>query len=140
MYQDGKVVAQNNPPNSPILFELSVPVKAGSRYLIVVEGATGDPYGGYRGHPGVRCCISARSYYMNIASIQGRVFMLASLMNEASEGQWIWCRLKWKSGNAFAKIFDAAPTSVNASQFLRVDGHNLVIGCKRYGLMCCLLL
>ncbi|KAK9917541.1 hypothetical protein WJX75_005540 [Coccomyxa subellipsoidea] len=93
VYQDGKVVAQNNPPNSPMIFELSVPVQAGSRYLIVVEGATGDPYGGYRGHPGVR--------------------------------------LKWKSGNPFAKIFDAAPTSVNASQFLRVDGHNLVIGCKR---------
>lgn len=51
---------------------------------------------------------------------------------EAFDWQWCLCRLKWKSGNPFAKIFDAAPTSVNASQFLRVDGHNLVIGCKRY--------
>ncbi len=54
VYQDGKVIAQNNPPNSPKVFQLTVPVKAGSRYLIVVEGTTGDPYGGYRGHPGVR--------------------------------------------------------------------------------------
>lgn len=54
VYQDGKVIAQNNPANSPKVFTLSVPVKAGSRYLIVVEGTTGDPYGGYRGHPGVR--------------------------------------------------------------------------------------
>ncbi|CAL8463261.1 g2795 [Coccomyxa elongata] len=89
VYQDGKVIASN----SPEVFQLSVPVKAGSRYLIVVEGTTGDPYGGYRGQPGVR--------------------------------------LKWQSGSPFAQIFDAAPTSVNASQFLRIDGHDLVIDCKR---------
>jgi hypothetical protein len=57
VYQDGKVVASNTPsdwPSSPKVWSLSVPVKSGSRYLIVQEGDTGDPYGGYRGHSGVR--------------------------------------------------------------------------------------
>lgn len=40
-------------------------------------------------------------------------------------------RLKWLSGQAFAGMYDAAPTSSNASQFLRINGNNLVIDCKR---------
>lgn len=41
------------------------------------------------------------------------------------------CRLKWVSGQAFADLYDGAPTPTNASQFLRIDGNNLVINCKR---------
>ena len=41
------------------------------------------------------------------------------------------CRLKWQSGQAFQGLYDAAPTHTNASQFLRIDGNNLVINCKR---------
>ena len=44
---------------------------------------------------------------------------------------YLSCRLKWLSGQPFAGQFDAAPTSVNATQFLRVDGNNLVIDCKK---------
>ena len=41
------------------------------------------------------------------------------------------CRLKWLSGQPFDGKFDAAPTPTNATQFLRVDGNNLVINCKK---------
>ena len=40
-------------------------------------------------------------------------------------------RLKWVSGQAFQGLYDAAPTPANASQFLRIDGIDLVINCKR---------
>ena len=40
-------------------------------------------------------------------------------------------RLKWLSGQAFQGLYDAAPTPTNASQFLRIDGIDLVINCKR---------
>ena len=62
------------------------------------------------------CC---RNFNVLILSTMCLTFSLSS------------CRLKWQSGSPFAKIFDAAPTSVNASQFLRIDGHDLVIDCKR---------
>ena len=40
-------------------------------------------------------------------------------------------RLKWVSGQAFQGLYDAAPTPANASQFLRINGIDLVINCKR---------
>ena len=45
------------------------------------------------------------------------------------------CRLKWQSGQPFAGMFDAAPTTTNATQFLRIDGNQLVIDCKRCACM-----
>lgn len=45
------------------------------------------------------------------------------------------CRLKWQSGQPFAGQFDAAPTTTNATQFLRIDGNQLVINCKRCACM-----
>ena len=40
-------------------------------------------------------------------------------------------RVKWLSGQAFHGLYDAAPTPANASQFLRINGIDLVINCKR---------
>lgn len=57
VYQDGKVIASNTPsdwPKTPKVWKLTVPVKAGSRYLLVQNADAGDPYGGYRGRSGVR--------------------------------------------------------------------------------------
>lgn len=42
-------------------------------------------------------------------------------------------RLKWLSGRPFADMYDAAPSPVNATQFLRIFNNDLVINCKR----CC---
>ena len=41
------------------------------------------------------------------------------------------CRLRWRSGQAYDGLYDAAPTSVNATQFVRVHDGDLVIDCKR---------
>ena len=35
------------------------------------------------------------------------------------------------TGRPFEDLYDAAPTPTNASQFLRIDGNNLVVNCKR---------
>ena len=45
----------------------------------------------------------------------------------------LWVRrLKWLSGQAFANLYDATPTPHNASQFLRINGNDFVIDCKRW--------
>ncbi len=54
VYQDGKQIATNAPANGPITWNLTVPIQAGSRYLLVQQADTGMPYGGYRGQPGLR--------------------------------------------------------------------------------------
>lgn len=54
VYQDGKQIATNAPANGPLTWNLTIPVQAGSRYLLVQEADTGMPYGGYRGQPGLR--------------------------------------------------------------------------------------
>lgn len=53
VYQDGKQIA-SNVDNGPPVWNLTVPVQAGSRYLLVQEADNGMPYGGYRGQPGLR--------------------------------------------------------------------------------------
>ena len=40
-------------------------------------------------------------------------------------------RLKWQSGQPFDGMYDAAPTTLNDTSFLRIDGNQLVIDCKR---------
>ena len=55
VYQDGKEIANNQPANSPPIWNLTIPVQAGSRYLLVQDADVGMPYGGYRGQPGLRC-------------------------------------------------------------------------------------
>lgn len=54
VYADGKQIASNIPDNGSRIWELSIPVKAGSRYILAQEADLGDPYGGFRGHPGLR--------------------------------------------------------------------------------------
>lgn len=54
VYKDGQVIARND-VQTPKVWNLTIPVAAGSRYLLVQEAATGDPYGGFRGNPGLRC-------------------------------------------------------------------------------------
>lgn len=43
-------------------------------------------------------------------------------------------RLKWASGQPYDGMYDAAPTTVNATQFVRVHDGDLVIDCKRCAL------
>ena len=54
VYQDGKEIASNIPDNNTKVWQLTVPVKAGSRYILAQQADLGDPYGGYRGQPGLR--------------------------------------------------------------------------------------
>ena len=55
VYANGKMVTRTDVPGQTPIFTLVLPVVAGTKYLIVLNGDMGDPYGGYRGHPGVRC-------------------------------------------------------------------------------------
>lgn len=55
MYEDGKQIASNVPAGGPKVWDLKVPVKEGSRYILAQQADLGDPYGGYRGQPGLRC-------------------------------------------------------------------------------------
>ena len=55
MYEDGKQIASNVPASGPKVWDLTVPVKEGSRYILAQQADLGDPYGGYRGQPGLRC-------------------------------------------------------------------------------------
>ncbi|CAK0785155.1 hypothetical protein CVIRNUC_008361 [Coccomyxa viridis] len=99
VYENGKQTATNTPTNGSAVWTLTVPVKNGSRYILAQQADLGDPYGGYRGQPGLR--------------------------------------LKWLSGQAFAALYDAAPTHHNASQFLRINGNDFVIDCKRAAYVGC---
>lgn len=54
MYEDGKQIATNTPDTGSKVWKLTVPVKEGSRYILAQQAALGDPYGGFRGHPGLR--------------------------------------------------------------------------------------
>ena len=56
VYQDGKQIA-SNVDNGPPVWNLTIPVQAGSRYLLVQEADNGMPYGGYRGQVGLRYVI-----------------------------------------------------------------------------------
>jgi len=40
-------------------------------------------------------------------------------------------RLRWASGQPYDDLYDAAPTPVNATQFVRIHDGDLVIDCKR---------
>ena len=55
MYENGKQTATNTPTNGSAVWTLTVPVKNGSRYILAQQADLGDPYGGYRGQPGLRC-------------------------------------------------------------------------------------
>ena len=65
VYKDGQVVARND-AQTPKVWNLTVPVVAGSRYLLVQEAATGDPYGGFRGHPGLRCAAAGQCWGLHV--------------------------------------------------------------------------
>jgi hypothetical protein len=93
VYGDGALVARTDAANQPSSYNVTVPVKAGERYILAVSGSIGEPYGGYRGMPGVR--------------------------------------LRWASGQPYDDLYDAAPTPVNATQFVRIHDGDLVIDCKR---------
>ena len=55
VYENGKQTATNTPVNGPEVWNLTVPVSNGSRYILAQQADLGDPYGGYRGQPGLRC-------------------------------------------------------------------------------------
>ena len=55
VYENGKQTATNTPTNGSAVWTLTVPVKNGSRYILAQQADLGDPYGGYRGQPGLRC-------------------------------------------------------------------------------------
>lgn len=47
-----------------------------------------------------------------------------------------WGRLRWRSGQPYDGLYDAAPTSTNATQFVRIHNGDLVIDCKRCACRC----
>jgi len=55
VYADGALVARTDVNGQPNAYNVTVPVKSGSRYILAVTGSIGEPYGGYRGQPGLRC-------------------------------------------------------------------------------------
>lgn len=58
MYSNGKEVVRTDAPNKDPIYKFLMPIQAGRKYLLVLEGDVGLPYGGYRGHPGLRCALS----------------------------------------------------------------------------------
>jgi hypothetical protein len=54
VYENGKEIASNEPGNGTKVWQLTIPVKPGARYILAQEADLGDPYGGFRGHPGLR--------------------------------------------------------------------------------------
>lgn len=140
VYKDGKQIASNLDGGVPA-WNLTVPIQAGSRYLLVQEADVGEPYGGYRGQPGLRWAYSALRPPVTqcqrcsrpavcvscIESLYGSEAFLVGMCADVVMS----CRLKWLSGQPYAGKYDAAPTSTNATQFLRVDGNSLVIDCKK---------
>lgn len=54
VYKDGKQIATNTPATGPKVWNLTVLVTPGSRYILAQQADLGDPYGGFRGHPGLR--------------------------------------------------------------------------------------
>ena len=55
VYADGALVARTDRNNQPSAYNVTVPVKGGSRVILALTGSIGEPYGGYRGLPGLRC-------------------------------------------------------------------------------------
>ena len=58
VYADGALVARTDRNNQPSAYNVSVPVKGGSRVILALTGSVGEPYGGYRGQPGLRCALT----------------------------------------------------------------------------------
>ena len=58
VYEDGALVARTDRNNQPSAYNVSVPVKGGSRVILALTGSIGEPYGGYRGQPGLRCALA----------------------------------------------------------------------------------
>ena len=54
VYKDGKQIASNTPAMGSKVWNLTIPVTPGSRYILAQQAVLGDPYGGFRGHPGLR--------------------------------------------------------------------------------------
>ena len=56
VYNGGKEIARTDPGAVPNTYALNnMAITGGSDYIFVVAGSLGDPYGSYRGHPGIRC-------------------------------------------------------------------------------------
>ena len=54
-YNAGKEIARTDPSGVPNTYALnSMAIKGGSDYIFTIAGSLGDPYGSYRGHPGIR--------------------------------------------------------------------------------------
>jgi hypothetical protein len=68
VYSNGKEVVRTDAPGRDPIYKFNMPVQAGRRYLLVLEGDVGFPYGGYRGHPGLRCpslpCLASSALWL----------------------------------------------------------------------------
>ena len=55
VYANGKLVARTDEPGAAIVYNITgLPITGGTNYIFVLDGTLGDPYGNYRGHPGLR--------------------------------------------------------------------------------------
>lgn len=55
VYANGKLVARTDQPDQPVVYNLTgLTIEGGTTYILVLDGSVGDPYGNYRGQPGLR--------------------------------------------------------------------------------------
>jgi hypothetical protein len=54
VYSGGREVVRTDSPGKDPIYKFAMPMTPGRRYLFVLEGDVGEPYGGFRGHRGLR--------------------------------------------------------------------------------------
>ena len=58
VYNAGKEILRTDPGGVPANYSLNnIAIAGGSDYVFVIMGSVGDPYGSYRGQPGIRCAL-----------------------------------------------------------------------------------
>ena len=58
VYNNGKEILRTDPGGVPSVYALNnIKIAGGSDFVFVIMGSLGDPYGSYRGQPGIRCLL-----------------------------------------------------------------------------------
>lgn len=70
VYENGKQIATNTPDTGPKVWTLTVTLKQGSSYILAQQADLGDPYGGFRGHPGLRYESAAGCSFITAGALQ----------------------------------------------------------------------
>ena len=90
MYANGKLIARTDEPGQAIKYNIGgLQVTGGTNYVFVLDGSTGDPYGNYRGHPGLRCLprmLACPATYSVYPHFQGGVIELVPYGAHSASG------------------------------------------------------